>query len=303
MNSNEKILINKENLIRGNILTFEFEPNEYVYNPSRPFRINNYKYILARVENHISNESRIYPYILENGIWRRLNWQLSDLELEDPAITIIDNQILMTAVRALDKSNPKNWKIKTVFYYGDDIFSFKEIAEGPLYIKDIRLVKIDRKRIGILSRPIYYKDGKKIKRVSYLEIESLDDLKKINLNEGTIIQLPILEDEWVGTNDICLLNNGLLGVLGHIGSKDKKGNLHYYAISFILNPDNLTVSNFKIIATRDNFPAGLSKGRKYKDVIFPGGIEFIETNPSKVNLYCGLSDANIGMINIDNPYL
>ncbi|MCS7184109.1 MAG: DUF1861 family protein [Patescibacteria group bacterium] len=301
----ENIHIRKENLIKGIILEFEHRPDESVYNPSRPFEINGRKYILARVENTQKDESRVYPFVLENGIWRRVEWLLSNIELEDPAITIIDGKILFTAVRVLEKPKRNKWIIRTEFYYGDDIFSLKKIAEGPIGMKDIRLVEFkDRegnKKIGVFTRP--YIGKKRRGRIGYLEISSLSELGKIDWRKSQIIELPILELEWVGTNDVYYLNNGLLCVLAHIGSRDKNGYLHYYAVTFIFDPKELRATNFKIVAVRDNFPDGKYKSQKTKDVIFPGGFEGeVDPNIDKIKLYCGLSDAQVGLIEIESPF-
>lgn len=298
MNLENYLKVNKENLIRGEILNFEKNPNENTYNPSRPFYFEGRKYILVRVENIQNNESRVYPYIFENGIWKRIeNWPLKNIELEDPAITFINNNFLVSAVEVLDKSNPNNWIIKTNFYYGNNLFELEKFAEGPINMKDIRLIEFE-KRIGVFTRP----KGRKYRRgrIGYIEIENLDQLKSLDWKSARIIELPILNNEWIGTNDIYYLGNGLLGVLGHIGSKDRNGNLHYYAITFIFNPVNFEVSNFKIIATRDNFPKGECKSERVRDVIFPGALEF--ENNDWVYLYTGLSDAEIGIFKMPNPF-
>lgn len=296
----------KENIFpKGEILTtFEHQENENVYNPSRTFRINGEKFILARVEDVNNNISRVYPFVFKNGRWQRKDWQLSNLELEDPQIIRINNNFLIVVVRVLDRSDPNNLLIRSEFYYGSDFNNLTKIGEGPLGMKDIRFVRIeDENRFGIFLRP--YIGENKIRRISYLEIENLDALENIDWQSAYLLQLPISPDEWVGTNDVYYLGKRKIGVLAHIGFKDSDGNLHYQAITFKLNSLNLEVSDFKVIATRGNFPSGKSKSPKHSDIVFPGGLEFSGENPQtskKAILYCGLNDAQIGRLPTENPF-
>lgn len=289
----------KERLIKGEILIFEHQPNENVYNPSRPFTIGKEKYILARVENSQTNSSRVYPFVFENNIWRKVEWQLKDIELEDPSVAIIGGNFLLSFVRVLEKTNPNLWIIRTEFYYGPDLHNLNKIAAGPIGMKDIRLVEHEG-RIGIFTRPKggeIYKRG----RISYLEIENLSQLEKVDWGTAKLIDLPILDNEWVGTNDVYDLKDGILGVLAHKGSEDEEGNLHYCAVTFKFNPLSMEANDFKIIATRNNFPSGGSKSKKLSDVVFPGGFEFKDRN--RALLYCGLNDIQVGICEMPNPFL
>lgn len=283
---------------KSKIINLEHSLEENVYNPSRPFKLGSNKYIFARVENIEKQESKIYPFVFKNGIWKRLDWKLKEIELEDPAISFIKGKLILIAVRVLEKprDNFKAWVIRTEFYQGNDIFNLKKFAEGPLGMKDIRLVETDNK-IGVFTRP----QGGQAKRgrIGYLEIKSLEDVKKVDFDKGKLIDIHLKNEEWVGTNDAFYLGNGVIGVLGHLAYEDKKSNLHYSAIVFKFNINEFRAFGFKIIARRKYFPYSKIKSERTKDVIFPGGFEF---KGKKVILYCGLSDAAVGTIEIVNPF-
>lgn len=291
--------INKEfKKNKGEILFFEIEKGFNAYNPTAPFKIGKEEIILARVENINTFVSYVSPFFFENGIWKKINWGLSKLELEDPFITKINDEMVIGAVSILPhQEGIPPTEFFTVFYRGKDIFSLNKFAQGPFMMKDIRLVARKNGKIGIFTRP---KGDKFLKgRIGYLEINNLDELNSQNLYEAEIIDLPISKEEWVGSNEIHLLENGKLGILGHFAYEDKKENLHYSAMSFIFDPEKFKAVGFKIIAQRKDFPDGKTKSERTKDVVFPGGVIIKE---KEAILYAGLSDAEVGRIKIENPW-
>lgn len=279
----------------GEILKFEGSPNETIYNPSRPLQLGGRKIIFARVEDINKNTSCVYPFVFENNIWKRINWPLEEFELEDPAVTTVQNKIVFSGVKIIRRNNAI-FQLRTEFYYGDDIFNLEKFAEGPIDMKDIRLVELDNK-IGVFTRPRGGEFGKG--RIGYLEVQNLQDLAFLDFLRAKIIQLPISENNWVGSNDAYNLGDNIIGVLGHLASEDEDGNLHYSAMTFKFSPSNFTASDFKVIIKRNDFPPFLAKSKKVEDVVFPGGFEF---EKDQVTLYCGLSDASIGRIKIKNPF-
>ena len=165
-------------------------------------------------------------------------------------------------------------------------------------MKDIRLISLPNGKIGVFTRPQGGKyDGGKI---GYMEIDSLNDLKKKDiLNNAEIIENQFPEGEWGGANELHLLEDGRIGVIGHIAYEDEKGK-HYYAMAFIYDPKTKSSSPIKIIATRKNFPNGKAKSPKHDDIIFPGGL--IRNGDDTATLYAGLGDAETGKIPIADPF-
>ena len=68
-----------------------------------------------------------------------------------------------------------------------------------------------------------------------------------------------IPEEWGGANEVHLLKNGWVGVLGHIACFDDKKNKHYYSMAFGLNPFTMERSPLKIIAVRAIFQKGREK--------------------------------------------
>ncbi len=231
--------INKElKKNKGKIFFFEIEKDFNVYNPTASFKIGEREIILARVKNINTFVSYVAPFFWENGIWKKIDWGLSKLELEDPFFTKIDDELVVRSVYILPhQEGISPTEFFTVFHRGKDIFSLNKFAQGPLMMKDIRLVARKKEKIGIFTR---LKGDKFLKgRIEYLEINDLDELNSKNFYEAEITDLPISKEEWVGFNEIHLLENGKLMILGHFAYEDRKGNLHYSAMSFIFDPENL----------------------------------------------------------------
>ena len=109
-----------------------------------------------------------------------------------------------------------------------------------------------------------------------------------------------IDEEWGGANEVHLLKNGLLGVLGHLlfwRTEER----HYYPMVFCLNPSTFEASPMELIATRANFPPGDAKRPDLVDVIFSGGLHRLPNG--QVQFYAGVSDAEAHRIIIPDPFL
>ncbi len=292
----------KEELVKlGEILIFENLENKRIYNPSRPFKIGDKLYLVCRVEDKSTNLSNALLFEKRGNIWFLVK-DAPSFPLEDPFLTEIQDGVLFGGVSVAWENPNKFLSYKTIFYYGKNFFALdpnKPFSEGPLNMKDIRIVDLKNGRLGVFTRP---QGGKFLRgRICYLEIDSLDELKNLEIyQKGKLIDLSLKEDEWVGTNDIYLLDKDSLGVLAHYAYKDEEGKVHYSAFTFIFSPQNFQIGNLKIVAQRKDFPEGSAKHPNLEDVVFPGGI----VNDGENNyLYCGLSDDQVGVINIKNPFL
>ena len=111
----------------------------------------------------------------------------------------------------------------------------------------------------------------------------------------------MVPEEWGGANEVHLLKNGWVGVLGHIACYDEQKNKHYYSMAFGLNPDTMERSPLKIIAVRGDFPDGPEKRPDLEDVIFSGGL--IRKEHGRAELSVGVSDAEAYRIEIPDPFL
>jgi len=292
--------LNNKNIEQGEILKFAGITEEYdVYNPSAPFIVNGIEFITARVEKtkDIAN-SQVMLFKKINGVWSPAN-EAPTFEMEDGFAAYINKELIIGGVETFKDPIPEyHINYKTVFYRGKDPTSLERFATGPDKMKDIRIIYLTNNKIGVFTRPQGKIGGKG--KIGYIEIEKLEDLNdKSTYDNAKIINNQFPEGEWGGVNELHLLPNGKIGVIGHIAYEDNTGK-HYYAMAFVYNPIDDTASPIKIIATRKNFPDGKSKTNKHADIIFPGGL--IRNNDGTATLYAGLGDAEAGKITIEDPF-
>lgn len=298
------------NLPQGEILPFAEEEklfdgkqNITVYNPTKPIKKNGKKFLLGRVEPIDSHDSKAAFFVEENGEWQM--FPHPTFKLEDPFY--IENIHGFQILGGVETSPGYDGAInfRTIFYRykncatelikNDKIKS--PFAKSPWGMKDIRLVELKNGRIGVFTRP---RGGKAcLGKIAYIEIDSLDDLEK-NIPRAEIISDLFYENEWGGANELHLLDNGRIGVLGHIAHFE--GNIrHYYAMSFIFDPKTKGVSHMKIILTADSFPGVKSKEPTLGNIIFSGGLER-DSKSNSANLYVGIGDTCAGCANITDPF-
>jgi len=209
---------------------------------------------------------------------------------EDPKRVQIGNSwvLIMTKVKK------EGWQMS--FQLDSDLNrldEYREFASGPEGMKDITLVELQDGRILVFTRPereIEYLsinghlDRVTIKQVGWIIIDDLTQLTPETINRAKMIENLFAWGEWGGVNDAILLENGKIGVLGHIAYEDKEHNKHYYPITFEFDPETGLVDNFQIIATKDNFPeakgvAKIVKGKKEThlvDVVYFNGMDAYE---------------------------
>jgi len=285
------------------ILSFKNIENKIVYNPTIPFKHSGKKYIGVRTESVDSEfDSEIRFAYKDSDHWV-IDTSLPSFQLQDPAITTIKNNMLLSGVYVERKNEGCDWR--TEFYLGSDISRLNKIASSPWGMKDIRLVELD-KEIGVFTRPLggVYGRGK----IGFLKIKDINDLKYISEKEwynATILNDIFDQEHWGGVNQAIKLKNNYIGVIGHDAyltyDENGKPQKNYYAISFILNPDTLKHSKMTIIATRDDFPESQAKrSPELRNILIPAGIDGLE------KLYCdfygGLSDYCTGQKEIKNPF-
>ncbi|MFA5871037.1 MAG: DUF1861 family protein [Candidatus Paceibacterota bacterium] len=291
----------KETIPIGEKLQFSGVGKNDVYNISRPFLINGKTVITGRVEmrNAIAR-SYIYFFECVNNVWGPVNGAPT-LPLEDGFFSRIGGETIIGGVEVYPDSTPSHPQgigYRTIFYRGHDLTSLKKFAVGPDRMKDIRLIALSNDRIGVCTRPQGGTNGGG--KIGYIELSRLEDINPENLLNAKIIENQFISNEWGGANELHLLEDGQIGVIGHIACRDEQNIRHYYAMSFVYNPKTHLASPIKLIATRKNFPLGDSKTAELADVIFPGGI--ICHFDNTVTLYAGLSDAEAGCVRLPNPF-
>ncbi|KHE67398.1 DUF1861 family protein [Halobacillus sp. BBL2006] len=269
-----------------------------VYNITAPFQDSNEEVIAGRVEPRESEYSEVMFFTKEGDQWSPRQGAPT-FELQDPFVTIIHDQLVFGGVEVSphpDKEDALTWK--TVFYKGSGIDDLQRFAEGPQGMKDIRLIELPDQRIGVCTRPQGEKGGRG--KIGYTEIDSLDQLTAEVIDKAPLLQEHFEAEEWGGANELYLLENDDIGMLGHIARFDEVGDRHYYPMVCVLNREHMRLEGMKIIATRNDFPSGEAKRKDLVDVLFSGGI--IQLKDGKAELYVGVSDAEAHKIRIPDPF-
>ncbi len=165
-------------------------------------------------------------------------------------------------------------------------------------MKDIRLIQLPNGKIGVFTRSQggIYERG----RIGYLEISSFDQLNPNSLLKGKIIEGQFDHGQWGGVNQLHLLGEDKIGVLGHIVYEDSEGMKHYYAMVFVYYPKKHFATRIKIIAVRNNFPEVPAKRPDLKDLIFPGGLV---QEDQGATFFAELSDTEAEVVRIKDPFL
>ena len=272
-----------------------------VYNSSIPFFWNNKEYIFGRVERR-DEWARSWVRLFENT--GQDNWTLVPdsmiYPLEDPYVSFIGNEITLGGTHVQMIAGDIG-TFYGYFYRGSNIHDMLFFTSGPAGMKDIRLIDLGTK-IGVFSRPrgehIREKHGSEA-IVGYTEISSLNELDPEAIENALIVNNLFGKDQWGGANQVYLLEDGMLGVIGHISYID--GDLQVYMnMSFVLDRKTNNAGELKIIGTRMCYPDGPFKKPYLADCVFTGGLVMREDG--KADLYSGVGDVETGRITIDYPF-
>ncbi|GCD84400.1 hypothetical protein PTHTG4_34650 [Parageobacillus thermoglucosidasius] len=280
-------------------LIFKGVGDRDVYNISAPFEDKGELVIAGRVEPRDSEHSEVYFFVNRNGEWIPREGA-PVFPLQDPFFTKIDGELIFGGVQTFQHptiEGSTGWR--TVFYRGASIDDLKEFAKGPDGMKDVRLIGLKDGSIGVLTRPQGEKGGRG--KIGFIRIPSLDHFTHEVMDKAQVLEGQFSDEEWGGANELHLLSNGLIGVLGHIACFDEKGNRHYYPMVFVLNPDTMEFSDIELIATRSHFLEGASKRPDLVDVVFSGGL--VRKGDGTADLYAGISDAEAQKITIIDPFI
>jgi hypothetical protein len=199
----------------------------------------------------------------------------------------------------MQKSNKQDLSFRTRFYRGNSIDNMNYFTRGPWGMKDIRFILLPSGNIAVFTRP----QGKKGRRgkIGFTILSSIKSLTPRVLSRAELIKNQFARGEWGGVNEIHLLKNGKLGILGHIAKFGKSKLRYYYPISFMFDHETRQFSGMKILATRENLPKGEAKKSDLYNVVFPGGLVRMKNGLAK--LYCGVGDAESYQITIEDPFL
>ena len=284
----------------GGKLSFTGFDGKDVYNITAPFQSGMTTVIAGRVESRNLEYAEIAFFSQSGKHWAPIPDAPILHGLQDPCIAIIGGELIIGGVRFPVKrpDGSNGWHME--FYRGKTLHELKHFLSGPDNMKDIRFVELSDKRVGVFSRPQGIRGGRG--RIGFTIAASMDAVSAELIANAPLLDQQCPEDEWVGANEIHLLENGLLGVLGHIACFDPNSeNRHYYAMCFTLDPHTAQASPLCMIAERNFFPRGEAKRPDLADVIFSGGL--LRHGDTTATLYAGLGDAEAGWVKIRDPFL
>ena len=303
-------------------------PDDYIaYNPSaiwtaksKSGKCHDIMYVRIEPDRSCSTsshlgKSRARPYIVDvndfNKPLRPYHGEAEEKMGEDPALTRINRRLgngviekiwLLSCVEAQpfpDKPNQVK-TLHTKFYAGKKLNSLEHIADGPEWMKDIRIAQ----DLGSTALHIYGSPQPQewSGNITYTTIESIDKLDEIAISEAPFIDkdlLPIGSGIWGGVNDVININSEKNILVAHrawrIG-KDNKGR-HYEAVLYDHNPRAKSITDLGILATADLFPAGNVKVNEtvdLRDVVFSGG----GYNGTLEHITFGVKDCSVGISNV-----
>lgn len=276
------------------------------YNPTRPLCWSDKRCLLVRVEPiHSEDNSKVMFFEDKNsdGVWTLLR-DAPVFGLQDPFYCEnVGGYNIIGGVKI--SQDQKDLDYQTVFYrYKETIFELidqngvlgKPFAKGPSKMKDIRLIGLKNGMIGVFTRPQGGLAG--LGQIGYIEIENLEQLEDA-ISKAKLIDGLFADEEWGGANELHMLPDGKIGVLGHVAHFEE-GAKHYYAISFVFDPESQSVGDTKLLSTADNFPSVPVKKSDLGKVIFSGGLE--RNQDGTAYLYAGIGDTNAGRILIEDPF-
>ncbi len=291
------------NSVKGSArLIFHDVQGRDVYNPTKPFQIEfrgeMRDVIAARVEPRDSEWSEVQFFSEHEGGWFPLAGA-PVFKMQDPFFTFINGELIFGGVEVFVKDGGR-MGYRTVFYRGkalEEMNPLLPFARGPDGMKDIRLVQLNDKRIGLFTRPqgIIASTGVDAGpgRIGFAVIDSLADLTSASFQSAPIFEGQFAATEWGGVNEAQLLGDGRIAVLAHIARFDEQGHRHYYSVVFTVNVEARSATRFEMILERGDLARGLEGNSKRADlanVVFSGGLDL--RNGAAV-LFVGAGDAEV----------
>ncbi|MDY0100402.1 MAG: DUF1861 family protein [Bacilli bacterium] len=277
-------------------LTFLGVDGYDVYNISHPFTFKGETYLAGRVEKRDNEISKTVIFKeVDLSTYQATNY-VFDL-LQDPFVEIIDDELFFGGTEIeINKDNQIiSWR--TIIFKGPSFEKLEKIIIAPEKMKDVRLFK--DQEYYVFTRP----QGGAAKRgkIGFAKTSSLKNITTEFIQNAPLIDDLFDDDIWGGVNQIHLLSNGLLGILGHVAMMSEKTTRHYYAMTFCFDPFNLKRSDMKIIAEKDDFGESEYKREDLKDVLFSGGL--IRHKNKTASLYTGVNDCEGHVALIKDPFL
>ncbi|KRF10261.1 hypothetical protein ASG89_01635 [Paenibacillus sp. Soil766] len=288
-------------------LTFHGVDGFDVYNISIPFEKDGKRFLFGRVERR-EEWARSWVRLFEEigkDTWSLVADSMI-YTLEDPYVSLIGDELVLGGTHVqYEKGNISTYY--GYFFRGINVHNLYYFTTGPQKMKDIRLIELADGRIGVFSRPrgedmrlTYGSES----MIGFTIIDSLSELSPDVVANAPYIPGIFGKDEWGGVNQAYLLDDGKLGIIGHISYKEKDADGQelkvYLNMSFVFDPVKHESMDLQIIGSRSCYPLGPAKKPHLTDCVFTSGI--VMRTDGKADLYSGLGDCETGRITIDYPF-
>lgn len=280
------------------LLTFRGVEGWDVYNVSVPFFYNGTRHIFGRVERR--HEWAASSVNLFKEVSRDVFEVVPNIhfELEDPYIQKINNEMVFGGTHVV--KNVGTVKSYFGYFYRGRVSELKYYTSGPDYMKDIRIVQLKDKRIGVFSR----KRTAEEVYVGFSIVNGMEDLTTEAITAAKPIPFIREEGTWGGVNQAYLLSGGKIGCIAHYSYHDETPSKEpiqvYINYSFVFDPETRVIEDEKVIGTKSCYPPCPAKKPFLIDCVFTAGIEM--RADGKCDLYSGIGDVGAGRITIDYPF-
>ncbi len=237
----------------------------------------------------------------DSKVWGHIDQDMPNIPGQDPSIASINGQLLLNAVEVLQSQGEAlTWE--TAFYKGASITELEPFAYGPPMMKDIRHVQMPTGEIVTFTRPQSEDPAKGGRgQIGVVTSDSIDMIKNPSiLREAPLINTRFLPEEWGGINYGIALQDGKIGVIGHIARFDSDNKI-YPPVSGVFDTSTNKVACIEIIAMADEFEGVTPKRPELEGVAFCTGM----TDPNKdgdVMLFMGVGDAVTGYKTTRDPF-
>jgi hypothetical protein len=284
---------------RAEIIRFEGVEGFDVYNITAPFIWLGQTLLFGRVEARATEHSKLVLFSLgPNGTWSPSDLMPPFDSLQDPCFTEVDGDIVLGGVRfPVDLADGgTGWRME--FHRLTGPGRLEHLFSGPDKMKDIRLKQLPGGSVAVFTRPQGRVGGRG--RIGFTVVPRLSAVTAEVIEAADLLPPQHSAEEWSGANEVHLLENGLLGVLGHLARFDHNNHRQYFAVAFSVCPATRRAGSLQLIAERQDFPEGPIKRPDLVDVIFSGGL--VRGRNGSAELYVGLSDAAAARIEIPDPF-
>jgi hypothetical protein len=281
-------------------LHFDGADGRDVYNITAPFSWNGETLLIGRVERRETEFSKIVFFEkAEQDRWIPRFTHIDFDGLQDPCITWAGNDLVVGGVRYPVSLDDGRTGYRMDFYRGRSPETLRFCFRGPPGMKDIRFKQLPDGRVATFSRPQGVVGG--LGEIGFAIASSWDEITPEFITSAPLFKDQIQKQEWGGVNEVHVLANGRLGVLGHIACFDAQRNRHYYPMAFTVDPASRERTAIRIIAQRSFFPPGDAKRPDLADVVFSGGI--VRNSHGVIHLYAGISDVAAAVVELPDPFV